>query len=34
MSEEVNSEFWWRNMKERFQLEDLDEDGKLISKWI
>jgi hypothetical protein len=31
---EVHTGFWWENLKERGQLEDLGVDGKIILKWI
>ena len=30
----VHTGFWWRNLKEGDDLEDLSTDGKLILKWI
>jgi len=31
---EVNSEFWWRNLRERDQLVDPGVDGRIILRWI
>jgi hypothetical protein len=33
-TEEVHTEFWWGNPKERDHLEDLGVDGRMILKWI
>jgi hypothetical protein len=30
----VNFEFWWGNWRERYHLEDLDIDGRIILKYI
>jgi hypothetical protein len=32
--EELHSEFWWGNVRAGDDLEDLDEDGRIIFKWI
>jgi hypothetical protein len=31
---EVHTEFWWGDLGERDQMEDLDVDGRTILKWI
>jgi hypothetical protein len=31
---DVSTEFWWRNLGEREQLEDLSVSGIIILKWI
>jgi len=31
---EVHTGFWLGNLKERDHLEDLDVDGRIISRWI
>ena len=31
---EVNTVFWWVNLKERNHLEDPGTDGRIILKWI
>jgi hypothetical protein len=31
---EVLTEFWWGNLWERDNLEDLDIDGRILFKWI
>jgi len=31
---EVHTRFWWRDLKERDHLEDLDVDGRIILRWI
>jgi len=31
---EAYTGFWWGNLRERDQLEDLDIDGKIILKWV
>jgi hypothetical protein len=31
---EVYTEFWWGNLRERDDLEDLGIDGKIILRWI
>jgi hypothetical protein len=31
---EVNTEFWWGNLREREHLKDPGEDGRIILKWI
>jgi hypothetical protein len=31
---EVHTGFWWGDLRERDHLEDLDVDGRIISKWI
>jgi hypothetical protein len=31
---EVHREFWWGDLREGDQLEDLDVDGRIILKWI
>jgi hypothetical protein len=30
----MHTEFWWRDLRERDQLEDSDVDEKIILKWI
>jgi len=32
--EEVRTEFWWGNLRERGHMEDLGVDRRLILKWI
>jgi hypothetical protein len=34
LEERVHTGFWWRNLKERDQLEDPGVDGKIILRWI
>jgi hypothetical protein len=31
---EVHTGFWWRNLRERVDLEDPGVDGMVISRWI
>jgi len=31
---EFHAEFWWCNLRERNNLEDLDAEGRMILKWI
>jgi len=31
---EVHTAFWWRNLRERNNFEDLGIDGKLILQWV
>jgi len=31
---EVHTEFWWGNLRERNNFEDLGIDGKLILQWV
>jgi len=33
-SAEVHTEFWWGNLRERNNFEELGIDGRLISKWV
>jgi len=33
-TEEVHREFWWEDLGERGQMEDLDLDERKILKWI
>jgi len=30
----VNVGLWWRKLRERYHLENLGVDGRIISKWI
>ena len=30
----MHTGFWWGNLKERYQLEDLGIDGRIVLKWI
>jgi hypothetical protein len=30
----MHTEFWWGNLKERHDLEDLGVDGRVILKWL
>jgi hypothetical protein len=32
--EEMHSGFWWENVREGHNLEDLGIDGRIITKWI
>jgi hypothetical protein len=34
MGREVYTGFWWGNVRERDQLEDLGVDGRIILRWI
>jgi hypothetical protein len=31
---ETHTEFWWGNLRERYRLEDLGVDGRIIFKWM
>jgi len=33
-TEEVHTEFWWGNLKEKDHFEDLGIDGRIILQWI
>jgi hypothetical protein len=32
--EELHIGFWWENLRERDNLEDIDVDGRIILRWI
>ena len=32
--QQLHTGFWWGNLRERRHLEDVDDDGKIILKWI
>jgi hypothetical protein len=32
--QQLHTGFWWENLRERSHLEDVDDDGKIILKWI
>ena len=34
MDDVRNTEFWWRNVKEKDHLGDLDGDRRIVIKWI
>jgi hypothetical protein len=33
-TEELHSGFWWWDLRERYQLEDLGVGGRIILKWL
>jgi hypothetical protein len=34
MGEEMHTQFWWRNLKDRDDTEDPAMDGRIILKWL